>query len=114
MTDTPTRADLIERLTYWAYWAQFGYGVEATRTMLDAAAALTADAERIAALEEALHPFARAKHIVATVEADGTIRCILTYAPDADQTFTLASLDAARAALKGTDNDPTQIKGQEA
>ena len=96
MTDTPTRADLIERLTYWA---QFGYGVEATRTMLDAAAALTADAERIAALEEALHPFARAKHIVATVEADGTIRCILTYAPDADQTFTLASLDAARAAL---------------
>lgn len=53
MTDTPTRADLIERLTYWA---QFGYGVEATRTMLD----------------------------------------------------------AARAALKGTDNDPAQIEGQEA
>ena len=54
-------------------------------------------------MREALVPFARAQHIVASVEGDGRIRCILTYQPDADETFTLASLDNARKAIRTFD-----------
>ena len=60
--------------------------------------ALTAENER---LREALEPFARAEQIAATIETDGRIRCTLSYPLDADQTFTLESLNAARAALAG-------------
>ena len=60
--------------------------------------ALTAENER---LREALAPFARAEHIVASVDGD-RVRCILSYPSGAIETFTLASLDAARAALGET------------
>ena len=57
------------------------------------------------ALREALEPFARAEHIVASMDGEW-IRCILSYPYEARETFTLASLDAARAALKETPYDP--------
>ena len=57
-----------------------------------------------ARLREALEPFARAQHIVASVDGE-RIRCVLTYPPEAKQTFTLASLNEARAALEGTSHD---------
>lgn len=58
--------------------------------------ALEAENER---LREAIKPFARAQHIVASIDED-RIRCVLTYPPEATHTFTLASLDEARAALR--------------
>ncbi len=57
-----------------------------------------------ARLREALEPFARAQHIVASVDGE-RIRCVLTYPPEAKQTFTLASLNEARAALQETSHD---------
>lgn len=63
------------------------------------------DRARIAQLEaelagarEALRPFARAEHIVASVEM-GRIRCVLTYPEGARDTFCLADLKHARTAL---------------
>jgi hypothetical protein len=47
---------------------------------------------------EALEPFARAEHIVASVDM-GRIRCVLTYPEGAPETFCLADLKHARAAL---------------
>ena len=68
-------------------------------------ARLLADARtEIKRLREALEPFARAEHIVAS--CDDRIRCTLTYPKDATETFTLGSLEAARRALKVTGADP--------
>lgn len=63
----------------------------------EAVAEIERMAGEIAALREALAPFARAEHIVAS--CDDRIRCTLTYPIDATETFTLGSLQAARQAL---------------
>lgn len=63
----------------------------------DRIAALIAAGDKLAV---ALAPFARAEHIVASVETDGRIRCILSYPVDAKATFTLALLDQAAEAAK--------------
>ena len=74
-------------------------GVSDGDLMRQAADLLEQQAARIAKLEAALKPLARAEHIVATIEPDGRIRCTLSYPLDATQTFTLALLNEARAAL---------------
>lgn len=55
--------------------------------------------DRERALVEAARPFARAEHIVASVEPDGRIRMILTYPMEATETFALGDLRALSAAL---------------
>jgi len=58
----------------------------------------TAADERVKALEAALRPFARAVHISGDVSGD-CVKCILSYPADADETFCLADLEAARRAI---------------
>lgn len=53
---------------------------------------------QVAALREALEPFARAEHICADILGEN-IRCVLTYKENAAQTFTLEALDRAKKAL---------------
>lgn len=88
--------DLVKRLRRWS---KFGYGVEASETMAEAADRIAALEAQLASLREALEPFARAQHIIASVDEGSRIRCILTYPEGAEKTFTLASLEAARQAL---------------
>lgn len=63
MTDTPTRADLIERLrSVDVSWSEVG------EWCAEAAAALTADAERIAALEGEVERLREALRRIDTVK----------------------------------------------
>jgi hypothetical protein len=62
---------------------------------------LATQADALAVMREAeavLAPFARAEHIVASVEM-GRIRCVLTYPEGARATFCLADLKRAQATL---------------
>lgn len=65
-------------------------------TLSERVAELKRENER---LREALRPFARAEQISASYLADQRIRCVLTYKSNASETFNLAALDIARAAL---------------
>lgn len=56
-----------------------------------------ANRELLEKARDALAPFARAEHIVA--QCDHRIRCVLTYPEMATETFTLGSLEDARAAV---------------
>ena len=100
MTDTPTRADLIERLrSVDVSWSEVG------EWCAEAAAALTADAERIAALEGEVERLREALRRIDTGKYDG----LEVHRVSVRQCHAIA-----RAALKGTYHDPAQIKGQEA
>ena len=91
----------MEALREWA-----AEGAKRRRDIVEATAAKDA---RIAELirqrdelVEALRPFARAEHIVASVEM-GRIRCVLTYPEGAPETFTLGDLKRAKDALAKID-----------
>jgi hypothetical protein len=68
------------------------FEAEVTRATQADALAVMREAEAV------LAPFARAEHIVASVEM-GRIRCVLTYPEGARATFCLADLKRAQATL---------------
>lgn len=72
---------------------------ETIRLMEEAAEAITDLEALVGELGEALRPFARANHIVASHGEDGTIRCVLSYPKEPLDTFVLASLHRAKVAL---------------
>lgn len=94
--------DLIERLRARKV-CKDGIRRQPQKHEREAADLLESQAAEIERLREALGPFARAEHIVAS--CDDRIRCTLTYPKDATETFTLGSLEAARQAIKGTGAD---------
>lgn len=92
--DTPTRADLIERLRetkprYCQNTGKHSHDVFCNRDGIEAAAALTADAERIAALEGEVERLRERE-----AELHGQLMRMIDRWED------------QRAALKGTDYDP--------